>query len=196
MVVAQVPADRVRPGVQATAGQLLAQRHDQLDDLRADRGRRGLRPPGPRLERRLALSLVTGQQGVDPRPGDTVGAGHLADRPLFDSDSSDDKPGFRHARKIGPGCPRCRETPVLDVLKLGTAERTAEHALRATASTARVVERPPPWRNWISAARLYRAGCRFDSGRRLDGTSANGRPPRVERGCRGSNPRVPAVPAW
>jgi len=39
MMVAQVPADRVRAGVQAGAGQVLAQGHDQPDGLVADRGR-------------------------------------------------------------------------------------------------------------------------------------------------------------
>jgi hypothetical protein len=37
VVVFQVPGDRLRPGVQALAGQLLAQPHDQLDGLAADR---------------------------------------------------------------------------------------------------------------------------------------------------------------
>jgi hypothetical protein len=37
-----------------------------------------------------------GQQRADPRPGDPVGVGLLNDRRLFDSDRSDDKPGFRH----------------------------------------------------------------------------------------------------
>jgi hypothetical protein len=62
---------------------------------------------------------------VDPGPGDPVGPGHLADRALLDSDSSDDQPGFRHPRKIDSGCPRCPETPVLDVQKLGTAIPTS-----------------------------------------------------------------------
>jgi len=37
MMMFQVPGDGVRPGVQALPGQVLAQPHDQVDDLAADR---------------------------------------------------------------------------------------------------------------------------------------------------------------
>ena len=66
MMVLQVPGDGVRPGVQALPGQLLPQLGDQLDSLVADRGRGRSRPPRPRLERRLPLGPVPGQQRVNP----------------------------------------------------------------------------------------------------------------------------------
>jgi hypothetical protein len=94
VVVLQVPGDGLRPGVQALPGQFLAQPHDQAGRIVADRGRGGLRPPGPRLERRLALGLVAGQQRLDPGPGDPVSPRDLADRALLDSDSGDDQPGL------------------------------------------------------------------------------------------------------
>lgn len=46
------------------------------------------------LERSLSFGLVAGQQRIDPGPGDPVTAGHLADRALFNSDSSNDQPGL------------------------------------------------------------------------------------------------------
>ena len=72
VVVLQVPGDGLRPGVQALPGQFLAQPDDQVGRLVADRGRGGLRPPGPRLERCLALGLVAVEQRVDPGAGDPV----------------------------------------------------------------------------------------------------------------------------
>ena len=52
------------PGVQALLGQRLAQPHDLVLDLQADRARVGVRPPGPRLERRLALRARSGGPAV------------------------------------------------------------------------------------------------------------------------------------
>jgi hypothetical protein len=54
VMVGQMPADRVRAGVQALPGQLLAQGNDQLRGLMPDRPRRRLRPPRQRLKGRLA----------------------------------------------------------------------------------------------------------------------------------------------
>jgi hypothetical protein len=51
VAVLQVPGDGMRPAVQALPGQVLAQPHDQLDGVRGDGVRGGLRPAGPRLER-------------------------------------------------------------------------------------------------------------------------------------------------
>jgi hypothetical protein len=90
VVMIQVPADGVRPGIQALPGQFLAQPDDQLHGRLSDRRGRGPRPPGPRLERRLRHA---------------VGAGNLTDRPLFDNNSSNDKPGFRYPGRLRPGRP-------------------------------------------------------------------------------------------
>jgi hypothetical protein len=101
-MVLQVPGDGVRAGVQALPGQLFPQQSDQLCGVRADRVRGGLRPPGPRLERRLPLGLVAGQQRVDPGPGDPVRPRDLANRALLDNDGSNDKPGLRHPGSVQP----------------------------------------------------------------------------------------------
>jgi len=90
----QVPGDGLRAGVQALAGEVLAQTDDQVGGVGADRGGGGLRPPGPRLERCVALGLVAGQQRVDPGPGDPVSPRDLADRALLASDGGDDEPGL------------------------------------------------------------------------------------------------------
>ncbi len=135
VAVLQAPGDGLRPGVQALPGQFLAQPDDQVGRLVADRGRGGLRPPGPRLERCLALGLVAVQQRVDPGAGDPVSPRDLADRALFDSDGGDDQPSFRHSGSVQPTGPSPGEGtpltvldvlrhPVLDVLNLDTARRT------------------------------------------------------------------------
>ena len=100
VVVLQVPGDGLRPGVQALPGQFFAQPDDQVSRVVADRGRGRLGPPGPRLERRLALGLVAGQQLADPGAGDPVGLRDLADRALLDGDGGDDEPGFRHPGSV------------------------------------------------------------------------------------------------
>jgi hypothetical protein len=77
------------------------------------------RPPRPRLERRLPLNLVPASKRVDPGPGDPVGTGHLAHRPLLENDSSDDKLDFRHPGRLWPGCSACpatRRRPCADQL--------------------------------------------------------------------------------
>ncbi len=86
------------------------------------RPRRGPGPPRPRLERRLTLGLVTGQQLIDPRTRHPVRPRNLAHRAVLGSNSGDDKPGLRHpgsqprqhhpARtpRRPPG-PLCLETP-------------------------------------------------------------------------------------
>jgi hypothetical protein len=135
VVVLQVPGDGLRPGVQALPGQFLAQPDDQVGRLVADRGRGGLRPPGPRLERCHALGLVAVQQRVDPGASDPVSPRDLADRALLDSDGGDDQPGFRHPGSVQPTGPSPGEGtplivldvlrhPVLDVLNLDTTPAT------------------------------------------------------------------------
>jgi hypothetical protein len=63
-----MPADRVRPGVQALPRQLLAQPGDQLHGGLRDRRGCGPRPPGRWLERSLTHRRIAGQQSVDPGP--------------------------------------------------------------------------------------------------------------------------------
>ncbi|MEV4455795.1 hypothetical protein [Microbispora sp. NPDC049633] len=75
MVLLQVPGDRVRPGVQGPAGQLLAEADDQLDDLGVDPRPDAI--PGEIEARQLApasfASLTTAcdasETPADPRRG-------------------------------------------------------------------------------------------------------------------------------
>ena len=120
VVVGQVPADGVRPGVQALPGQFLAQPHDQVRSLRADCRRRGLRPPGPRLERGLAFSPVPGHQPGHPALRHPVGPGYLALAPALGDDSGDDKTRLRHPPTVPPRVFLCPETRHSHVLKLDT----------------------------------------------------------------------------
>jgi hypothetical protein len=65
------------------------------------------------------------------------------------------------------------ERPARDAGRCGFESRRAHRARDGPAarsqgfSPPRRAPAPPPWRNWISAARLYREGCRFEPGRRL-----------------------------
>src|ERR687892_50061 len=93
VVVGQVPADRVRARVQAGIGELLAQPDDQVHRLRRDRIRRGLRPPGTRLEDRLALGAIARQQLIEPGLRDAVLGGDMANRTLLDHHSGDQQTG-------------------------------------------------------------------------------------------------------
>ena len=68
----------------------------------------------PRLERRLPLQAVPGQQLVDPGPGHPVLAGDLPDRALLDNDGGDYQAGLRHPRSVWPRPPpAARDTPDL-----------------------------------------------------------------------------------
>jgi hypothetical protein len=112
------------PVVQALPGQLLPQRHDQVHGARGDRVRGGLRPPGPRLERRLSLGPVAAQQPADPALGHPVPAGRLPlAQPLRDN-SSDDKTRLRHPNTLPASSYLCLATRHSDVLKLDTLSST------------------------------------------------------------------------
>jgi hypothetical protein len=110
MVVTQVPADRVRPGIQALPGQLLAQGNDQIGGGVADRIGRGLRPPRPWLERRLALHPVAGDQPGHPALGHAIGAGRFALATALGEDSGDDKACLRHPPTVPARPYLCPET--------------------------------------------------------------------------------------
>ena len=64
MVVGQVPGDGLRAGVQALVGQLLAEPHDQVHDLRWGRVRVRGGPSRAGLEDGIALAAVAGQQSL------------------------------------------------------------------------------------------------------------------------------------
>jgi hypothetical protein len=63
-------------------------------------GRGGLGTSRPRLEGRLALAAVAGQQLIQPRLGDAVGRGDLTDRSVLDHHSGDQQTGKRHGRRL------------------------------------------------------------------------------------------------
>jgi hypothetical protein len=65
-MLAQMPGDRVRPGVKPSSDQFATQLHDQLGGLAQDRSRAGVGPPGAGLEGGVALHPVAGDELVDP----------------------------------------------------------------------------------------------------------------------------------
>ena len=67
MVVGQMPADGLRAGVQALAGQFLAEPHEQVHDLGWGCVRVCLGAAGAGFEDGLALTSVAGQELVEPR---------------------------------------------------------------------------------------------------------------------------------
>ena len=124
-LLAQVAGDGDRPGVQALLGQLFAQLDDALFDPDPDLPGIAARTAGARLQTRLALIAVTGQQRVDPGPGDPIVPGDLTDRPVLDHNSSNDQAGLGHEDTSRPlDCPLCLETSVLDVNESETLSST------------------------------------------------------------------------
>ncbi len=97
LVLAQVPGDGVRPGVQALGGELLAQREDLDDQLIAQAGWGALGSPRARLEGRLALLLVARDEPRDPSLRESVGARYLALGATLDYHRCDHQAGFGHA---------------------------------------------------------------------------------------------------
>jgi hypothetical protein len=147
-----VPDDGVRAGVESGGDQLLADLDDQRDHLGGNRGRVGLGSSGARLEDRLALDPVAGQQLIQPRPGDAVLGGDVADRTVLDHHSGDQQTVQRHARTLDGGLgsvrdlprhsPACLETPVRDVLSEDTVTRSHRH-LRLLTRTRLWTDLPP-----------------------------------------------------
>jgi len=142
VVVGEVPADRVRAGVQTYVVELFAQPQYQFDGLRRGRCRTGQRSTRQRLERVLALEPVAGHELADPALGHPVGAGYLG-LGLAGQNCRDDKATLRHpAACESPAMPktcdtrfRCPETPHSDVLNQDTVSPT--HRLEARKATGR-----------------------------------------------------------
>lgn len=93
VMLAEVPDNRVRAGVQAVQHEVVADLDDQLDR----RGRRGprarVRPSRTRLERSVALDPVAGHELGHPAFRDVVVAGNVALVATFDNDGSDNEAG-------------------------------------------------------------------------------------------------------
>ncbi len=66
VTVAEVPADRLGPGIVAGGRERLPQGHDLVEHLAGRGVGRGLRPTRSRLERRLSLGAVAGDELGDP----------------------------------------------------------------------------------------------------------------------------------
>src|SRR5215213_7470867 len=98
MLLDQVPSNRVRAGIQPLPGQLMPQPNDQRDRGGRNRSRLAVGPAGPRLERRLTLDAVAGDQTAHPTRGDLVATGSLANSPTLDDNSGNDQAGLRHPR--------------------------------------------------------------------------------------------------
>lgn len=120
VVVAEVPGDRVRAVIQSLAVQVRPQVHDQLDRRCGCRRRRGLRPPRPRRERRLALEPPPADELRHPPFRDAVGAGDVSLGTPLDDDRGDDQTSLRHLRSV-PTSFRCLERSVSYVLNENTA---------------------------------------------------------------------------
>jgi hypothetical protein len=109
VVVFEVPADRVRAGVQSLTAEPLAELDDQLDRGIGDGGRGRLGSSGARLERGVALSPVAGHELIHPRAGHPVSGRHLTRAATFNDNSSDHQTGLGHPPTSEPAI-----TPVVD----------------------------------------------------------------------------------
>ena len=89
----EMPADRVSAGIDAFGDELVAELDDQLDDLGHSGARTRVRSPGARLERRVALDAVAGDELGDPALRHVVVPGDVDGATAFDNDGSDDKTG-------------------------------------------------------------------------------------------------------
>jgi hypothetical protein len=110
MVVAQMPGGGLRAGVQALPSQVFAQLDDQAHGGIGDGPRGAVRPPRPRLERRLALSTVAGHQPGHPALGRPVSPGHLPLRAALSDNSGEDKTRLRHPPTVPARPFPCPET--------------------------------------------------------------------------------------
>src|SRR5215510_7848414 len=112
-------------GASCRDGEVLAQLDDQLNCLVADRLGRGFRPPGTRLERRLALGPVPGDQPADPALRDAVLAGYLTLSPALYDNGGDDQARLRPPPTVPAAIFLWPETRHSDVLKPDTSERAS-----------------------------------------------------------------------
>ena len=121
VVVGQVPADGVRPGVQALPGQFLVQPHDQVpaaSGLIADGEVFGRRDRGSNAASPSARYRATSRDTQPLRH--PVGPGYLPLAPALGDDSGDDKTRLRHPPTVPPRVFLCPETRHSHVLKLDT----------------------------------------------------------------------------
>jgi hypothetical protein len=91
-----VPGDRVRSGVESRGDQFLAELEDQVDGDLGERRGAGFRPPGPRLERGLALGLVAGFELVDLGSVHAVPGSDLSRSLVLDEQGGQDQARLRH----------------------------------------------------------------------------------------------------
>src|ERR1700746_3897763 len=90
--------DGGRAGVVALFGQRLAQPHDAVFDLGADRVSMVVRASGAWLKRHRPVGVVAADQLVYPVPGELVVAGDLAFAAPFEHDGGDNQLRLRHGR--------------------------------------------------------------------------------------------------
>ena len=117
--------DRVRAGVDAEVGELLAQR----DDLFLDRGRhprrRRARPLRHGPEPVVAELAVAADQLIQPAAGNVVGFAHVGDAAPLDQHRVDDIASQIHAHSPSCSCPACLATGVRDLMKPDTPRGAA-----------------------------------------------------------------------
>ena len=100
--MAQMPADRLGPGVEPRRGELSAQLADQLHHRRVGAPRRGVGPPRSGLERGVALDAPAGHQPGHPRPRHPVVRGRLRVGSPLHNNSADHQTGLRHGPTLKP----------------------------------------------------------------------------------------------
>jgi hypothetical protein len=120
MLLDQMPRDGVGAGIQPSLGQLMPQPDDQRDGAGWDRRRLAVRLPGPRLERRLTLDAVAGDQTAHPPRRHVVATGSLANSPALNDNSGNDQAGLRHPETQAGLCFLCLATCVSYVVKQDT----------------------------------------------------------------------------
>ena len=79
--------------------------------------------PRPRLERRLSLGPVAGEQLVQPGARHPKGGGYLGRLTALEHHRCDDQAGFGHPPSLQDRCSPCLERPVRDVLYSGHCPR-------------------------------------------------------------------------
>src|ERR1700757_4038263 len=97
-VAGQMFGDGGRAGVVALFGQRLAQPHDAVFDLGADRVSMVVRASGAWLKHHRPAGVVAADQLVYPVPGKPVVAGDLAFAAPFEHDGGDNQLRLRHGR--------------------------------------------------------------------------------------------------
>ena len=137
----EVPRDRVGPGVEALAGELFAQVHDQRDDVRWASGGCGVGASGAGFERGVTLGPVAGQQTRHERLRHPIQAGCLGLGEALDRHRQDHCAPLGHPATLATAGPcRCPESSLADVLNQHTLGHPKFHFAGAPLGTGKVAD--------------------------------------------------------